>query len=74
MPEPEFSFLLEKYLKMIAQLNRAPGPIWTDTTLKRAPHKPILLLAVIDLVSRGVFKSSVLSAQRTLLGVDFCRW
>ena len=59
--------MLEKYLKMIAQLNRAPGPIWTDTTLKRAPHKPILLLAVIDLVSRGVFKSSVLSVMDDLV-------
>ena len=44
---------LDQYLQMFARLRRAPGPVWTEATLKRAPHKPILLLAVIDLVSRG---------------------
>ncbi len=52
---------------MFAQLKRAPGSIWTNATLKRAPHKPILLLAVIDLVSRGVFNSPVLSVMDDLV-------
>jgi len=50
---------LADYIQMFAQLNRATGSIWTAATLNRAPHKPILLLAVIDLVSRGVFTSPV---------------
>jgi putative restriction endonuclease len=52
---------------MFARLNRAPGTIWTEATLKKAPHKPILLLAVIDLVSRGVFTSPVLSVSDDLV-------
>ncbi len=58
---------LSDYLKMFAQLNRASGSLWTEATLKRAPHKPILLLAVIDLISRGVFDSPVLSVTKDLV-------
>lgn len=58
---------LDTYLQMFAQLNRAPGSIWTEATLKRAPHKPILLLSIIDLVSRGVFDSPVLSVADDLV-------
>ncbi|MGK2905849.1 MAG: HNH endonuclease [Desulfuromonadales bacterium] len=52
---------------MFASLNRAPGSLWTGATLIRAPHKPILLLAVIDLVSRGVFDTPVLSVTSDLV-------
>lgn len=58
---------LSDYLKMFASLNRAPGSIWTGATLKKAPHKPILLLAVIDLISRGVFDSPSLSVTNDLV-------
>ena len=34
-------------------LNLFPGPVWFATTRKRAPHKPILLLAVLDPAARG---------------------
>jgi len=45
---------LDTYIKHFSQLNRAPGAIWDEATRKRAPHKPLLLLAVLDLVHRGV--------------------
>ena len=41
-------------IKHFASLNRAPGATWTDATKRKAPHKPLLLLAVLDLVHRGV--------------------
>jgi hypothetical protein len=31
--------------------------MWTQATKRKAPHKPILLLAVLDLVARGVITS-----------------
>ena len=31
--------------------------MWDAATRKRAPHKPLLLLAVMDLVARGVINS-----------------
>jgi putative restriction endonuclease len=40
---------LADYVKHFAHLNRAPGTVWTDTTKRKAPHKPIPLLAVLDL-------------------------
>jgi len=43
-------------IKQIASLNRAPGPTWTDATKRKAPHKPLLLLTVLDLVHRGVHR------------------
>ncbi len=43
-------------LKHFATLNRAPGPTWTDSSKRKAPHKPLLLLAVLDLVHRGVIQ------------------
>lgn len=44
-------------IKHFATLNRAPGATWTEATKRKAPHKPILLLAVLDLVHRGVISS-----------------
>lgn len=38
---------LAVYLRQFAHLRRAPGAIWTDVTKKQAPHKPILLLAIL---------------------------
>ncbi len=55
------------YQEMFAHLNRAPGSLWIGATLNRAPHKPILLLAVIDLVSRGVFNAPFLSVTDDLV-------
>lgn len=57
---------LPDYLQMFARLKRATGSIWTEATLNRAPHKPILLLAVIDLVSRGIFTSPIFSVNDDL--------
>lgn len=48
---------LDTYIEYFSALRRAPGPIWSEATQKRAPHKPILLLAVLDLVARGVITS-----------------
>ena len=31
-------------IKHFTSLNRAPGPIWTEATKRKAPHKPLLLL------------------------------
>ncbi len=48
---------LQITIKHFASLNRAPGPTWTDATKRKAPHKTLLLLAVLDLVHRGVITS-----------------
>ncbi|MDA8431042.1 MAG: hypothetical protein M0T70_17455 [Geobacteraceae bacterium] len=34
-----------------------PGATWTDATKRKVPYKPLLSLAVLDLVHRGVITS-----------------
>jgi putative restriction endonuclease len=41
-------------IQLFSSLSRAPGAVWTEATKRKAPHKPLLLLAVLDLVQRGV--------------------
>jgi len=49
-------------IKHFSSLNRAPGAVWTSATKCKAPHKPILLLAVLDLVARGVITTPFIDA------------
>jgi len=44
-------------IKHFASLNRAPGATWSDATKRKAPHKSLLLLTVLDLVHCGVITS-----------------
>lgn len=48
---------LSIFIKQFSSLNRAPGSTWNVATNRKAPHKPILLLAVLDLVHRGVIST-----------------
>jgi len=57
---------LDRYRDLFARLRRAPGSMWTEDTLHRAPHKPLLLLAVMDLVARGVLKDRFISISGEL--------
>ncbi|MBI5374100.1 MAG: HNH endonuclease [Candidatus Schekmanbacteria bacterium] len=44
--------MIQDYIKSFSKLNRAPGKVWGSATKNRAPHKPIFLLALLDLFSR----------------------
>ena len=57
-------------IKHFTSLNCAPGPTWTDTTKRKAPHKPILLLAVLDLVHRGVITSPFIAVTGDLVELN----
>lgn len=61
---------LEKYIRQFAHLRRAPNVIFTEATGKRAPHKPILLLAVLDLVARGVLTSPFIAVTGDLIELN----
>lgn len=50
--------VLEHYRHLFARLRRAPGPTWGPSTKQRAPHKPLLLLSIMDLIARGALTSS----------------
>ncbi|MDD2897844.1 MAG: hypothetical protein PHI31_03940 [Desulfuromonadaceae bacterium] len=57
-------------IKHFASLNRAPGPSWTDATKRKAPHKPLLLLAVLDLVYRGVITAPFIAVSDDLVELN----
>ncbi len=52
---------LDRYCQQLARLVRAPGRSFPVTTKNRAPHKPFLLLAVMDMVGRGQIVSRFIS-------------
>ena len=55
------------FIKYLASLNRAPGATWTEASKRRAPHKPILLLAVLDLIHRGLISSPFIDIAGDLI-------
>lgn len=61
---------IKTYLDMFARLNRANNKIFSEITRRKAPHKPILLLAVIDLIEQGVFSSPVIDVTGDLVELN----
>lgn len=61
---------LVAYIRQFAHLRRAPNAVFTEATKKRAPHKPILLLAVLDLVARGVITSPFIAVTGDLVELN----
>lgn len=61
---------MQSYCAYFTKLTRAPGPMWGEETKRRAPHKPILLLAVLDLVHRGVITSPFISITGDLVELN----
>ena len=61
---------LQYYCDLFSNLKRVPGPIWSETTNFRAPHKPFLLLAVMDSIRRGVISSNFIDITGDLDELD----
>ncbi len=60
----------ETYIKNFAHLRRAPNAVFPEATKNRAPHKPILLLAVLDLVHRGVITTPFIDVTADLVELN----
>jgi putative restriction endonuclease len=65
-----FMTVLEKYITQFTRLRRAPGQPWSYATRNRAPHKPLLLIAVMDLITRGVITSSFIDVTGDLVELN----
>jgi hypothetical protein len=50
--------LLDRYLAEFGNLHSLTGEDWPDATLHRAPHKPLLLMSVLDLIDRQLIRSN----------------
>lgn len=61
---------LKHYCDCFSNLKRAPGSIWREETNFRAPHKPFLLLAVMDSIRRGTISSNFVDITGDLDELD----
>ena len=61
---------LDHYCTLFSKLTRSPGKTWSDATRRRAPHKPLLLLAVMDMVARGAITSRFISIEGELVELN----
>ena len=51
--------MIDRYIKSFFNLRTDTSRSrWNETTKFRAPHKPLLLLAVIDLIAQGIIKTN----------------
>jgi len=57
---------LETYVRYFMNLRRAPGRVWGEATHHLAPHKPLLLLSVLDMAERGSLTSSIIYIDKNL--------
>jgi predicted restriction endonuclease len=58
---------LESYLERLAKLRSDSSKSrWPATTYYRAPHKPLLLLAVMDLIAEGTISTNLIEATPDL--------
>ena len=65
---------ISTFLKQFTTLSRAPGRTWTEATKHKAPHKPILLLAVLDLVHRGIITAPFIDVTADLVELNEDPW
>ena len=61
--------VLEEYLNRFAHLNRAP-----NTRLGRAPHKPVLLLTLLDAVDQGMVNQNFVPITPELAALFRQHW
>lgn len=66
--------MIELYLQAFTHLNRAPGRVWTSATKNRAPHKPLLLLALLDLFAQGQLQANFIQLTPDLSELFTLYW
>ncbi len=63
------------YLKRFAKLRTDTSPTrWEAVTRHRAPHKPFLLLAVLDLMAQGVIQTNFIEFSADLMDTFDLYW
>jgi putative restriction endonuclease len=61
--------MLEKYLQMFGKLRTEEGrDRYPQITYHRAPHKPFLLLFVMDLIAQGRITKNLIEPAYRILG------
>src|SRR5690242_12828940 len=59
--------MIDEYVARFKRLNTDKSPArWSSITKHRAPHKPLLLLAIMDLFAEGVIVTNAIEATPEL--------
>ena len=67
--------MIEQYLQMFANLRTDKGRgRYPASTYRRAPHKPFLLLSVMDLVAQGRITENLLEPSYELVDTFNTYW
>jgi putative restriction endonuclease len=61
---------LKTSIEQFTRLRRASGAVWGEATRRKAPHKPILLMAVLDLVAMGAITAPVVDVTGDLVELN----
>jgi putative restriction endonuclease len=63
------------YLRAFSKLRTDSSPArWTADTTYRAPHKPFLLLAVMDLIAQGLIQTNLIQLNADLMDIFDLYW
>ena len=62
---------IDRFKKLRSDTNRRK---WPDATLRRAPHKPLLLLTVLDSFAQGIIKSNLIEITPDLVDLFTIYW
>ncbi len=67
--------MIEDYLKCFSKLRTDTSPArWQATTNYRAPYKPFLLLAVMDLIAQGIIQTNFIEFSADLIDIFDLYW
>ena len=67
--------MIEQYLQKFSKLNTDKNRShWTAVTTYRAPHKPILLLSIIDLFAQGHIHNNLIELDEELMELFGLYW
>jgi len=65
---------LSRYTAAFAKLRADVKPFWLDLTLHRAPYKPILLMAIMDLIAQQVIDINLIRLNADLMDAFDLYW
>ena len=65
---------LEDYKLAFSKLRSDVQPYWSAATLHRAPHKPFLLLSIMDLIANNQVKSNFFELDAELMDTFDLYW
>lgn len=65
---------LAYYRDRFRKLKSDIKPYWPEVTLHRAPHKPFLLLSIMDLIAQGVISSNFIELNANVTDIFDLYW